>query len=100
MEVEFGEMSKLKFSIRTVFWIMLVVAAFLGGRASMSPAIHWHVEELAKQKAIHARAQAMNSINADRQLALAKIRQRVNSLNKMETQMRSDRVKAGNEIGN
>ena len=32
-------MSKPRFSIKTLLWSMLVVAAFLGGRASMQPVV-------------------------------------------------------------
>jgi hypothetical protein len=28
---------RLRFSLRTLMWLMLVVAAFFGGRASMGP---------------------------------------------------------------
>ena len=32
-------MSKPKFSIRTLLWMVLVVSAFFGGRASMQPVV-------------------------------------------------------------
>ena len=84
-----GAMSKPNFSIRTVFWIMLVVAAFLGGRASMAPTIDRHVDEIKTQQAI----------SADLQRALEQINQYEQAFKK-QTQVGSERARAGNENEN